>query len=138
MEKQEIFDKVATHLLTQNKRAHDGSSCVYRAPDGCKCAAGILVSDEDYSPSMEGIPWPESEKDIEAFKKIAGGRRMVGLVAEKIGNPKLVLRLQDIHDGGGPEGLLAWRGKLKDLASKENLDASVLDNIVSADQITET
>ncbi len=55
---QEIFDKVSVHLLTQGKRAlgDDGQRCKYRAPDGSKCAVGILIPDDAYDPVMEGHP----------------------------------------------------------------------------------
>ena len=59
MEKQEIFEKVAKHLLTQGKKsvyAHgDGDTlCSYKSPDGLQCAIGILIKDEFYFPGMEG------------------------------------------------------------------------------------
>lgn len=52
--KQEIFDKVATHLLTQKARAMgtrpapfvgEVPSCLYLAPDGTRCAIGCLIPD---------------------------------------------------------------------------------------------
>jgi hypothetical protein len=48
---QTIFNKVATHLLTQKKRAvkrdkiNGGSTCVMRTNDGRACAVGCLLSD---------------------------------------------------------------------------------------------
>ena len=54
---QEVFDQVATHLLTQNERSLDGASCSYRNCDGLKCAAGCLISDDEYDNQMEGIDW---------------------------------------------------------------------------------
>jgi hypothetical protein len=59
---QEVFDQVANHLLTQNKRsvsATDNTLCVYRSPDGLKCAAGCLIADDEYDPRMEGSNWKE-------------------------------------------------------------------------------
>ena len=54
MTTQEVFDKVATHLLTQNcKSVDDFGRCFYRGPEGTKCAVGILIPDEQYNPSME-------------------------------------------------------------------------------------
>jgi len=51
---QEIFDFVATHLFTQKKTARDETGrCLYRAPDGSRCAVGCLISDHDYSRRME-------------------------------------------------------------------------------------
>src|SRR5258708_26601482 len=51
--KQEIFDTVKTHLLKQNARAISGIGCVYRTDKGLKCAAGVLIKDEFYSPAFE-------------------------------------------------------------------------------------
>ena len=59
MNKQEIFDKVVNHLMTQGKRAGilgDDSvfECRYRAEDGKKCAVGCLITDDAYTPDIEG------------------------------------------------------------------------------------
>jgi hypothetical protein len=55
MTRQEIFDKVAKHLLTQNSKAVDADSrCQYKMPDGRRCAIGCLIPDELYDPEMEG------------------------------------------------------------------------------------
>lgn len=61
---QEIFDQVKEHLLTQNDYSvvvieRDGKRIVcgqYRGPDGKKCAAGVLVPDDRYEASWEGLP----------------------------------------------------------------------------------
>ena len=63
---QEVFDQVATHLLTQNKRSlfvrQIGTdtvmtaSCRYKA-DNLRCAAGCLISDEEYNITCEGNDW---------------------------------------------------------------------------------
>ena len=60
---QEVFDQVAKHLLTQMKksvakRAAESASdskdyCMYRGFDGTKCAAGCLISDDEYKPEFE-------------------------------------------------------------------------------------
>lgn len=60
MTPQDIFNKVAAHLLTQQKtsmREHQFGSkqCAYRGDDGCKCAVGCLIEDEEYAPWMEGL-----------------------------------------------------------------------------------
>lgn len=61
--KQEIFDRVVTHLAQQGEPAlcmlpqadydTDGPSCAYRTPQGLKCAAGCLIPDEKYKPEFE-------------------------------------------------------------------------------------
>ena len=59
MNQQEIFDTVVTHLRKQGKKAvvmgSEGPSCMYRSPDGLKCAAGCLIPDRDYLPEFEGV-----------------------------------------------------------------------------------
>lgn len=56
--KKEIFSKVKTHLLTQNKTSENESGrCLYRGPDKLKCAAGCLITDEQYDITMEGYKW---------------------------------------------------------------------------------
>lgn len=52
---QEVFDQVATHLLTQNARSTGGDrgGCFYRSPTGLKCAAGCLIADDEYRGRMD-------------------------------------------------------------------------------------
>lgn len=53
--RQETFDTVARHLLTQGCRSEDGDgNCRYRGLDGLKCAAGCLIPDEKYYVALEG------------------------------------------------------------------------------------
>ena len=55
---QEVYSQVRKHLLTQKmKSIEEGKGCVYRGPDGLKCAAGCLLSAEEYRPTMEGKVW---------------------------------------------------------------------------------
>lgn len=51
---QDVFETVARHLYTQGKPALDNSQCLYRGPDGTKCAVGCLIPDEVYVPQMDG------------------------------------------------------------------------------------
>jgi len=55
MNAQQIFDTVALHLFQQKHPATKDGGCVYRAPNGDKCAVGCLISDEDYTDRMEGF-----------------------------------------------------------------------------------
>ena len=54
MTKQQIFNKVVKHLRKQGKRAFNGITCWYRAPDGSKCAVGCLLKDDEYRADFEG------------------------------------------------------------------------------------
>ena len=54
--KQEAFNKVWEGLKSQDFKKSVGrhGQCVYRGPNGLKCAAGWLIDDADYCGWMEG------------------------------------------------------------------------------------
>lgn len=57
-ETQELFNKIYLGLKSQNfeKSAiyeNDNLRCLYRGPNGLKCAVGFLVTDEKYNESIE-------------------------------------------------------------------------------------
>ena len=59
MNDQEAFDKVARHLLKQNRKAisREGEyneMCMYRTAEDLMCAVGCLIPDEDYDAQLEG------------------------------------------------------------------------------------
>jgi hypothetical protein len=104
---QEVFDQVATHLLTQNKKSAEMISveiagCRYRSSDGLKCAAGCLIGDDEYSREMETRSW----------------RYLIhiNLVPDK--HSDLICRLQKIHDD---VAVAAWREKLLKLQTNVHL-----------------
>ncbi len=61
-----VLDTVVAHLIKQGKRAYgpvplrlsnplnNADGCMYRAPDGCRCAVGVLIPDELYEARFEG------------------------------------------------------------------------------------
>lgn len=111
---QELFDKVATHLLTQNKKAKSAAGhCVYRAPDGRKCAVGCLIPDEEYRPSIEGNG---------AGFLIRSG--LVPSLEALLSHLGLVEQLQFVHDRSYVQD---WRAELHGVARERHLSTSVLD-----------
>lgn len=122
MTKQEIFNKVRDHLLAQGKAAKGPLSqdsgnmtCMYRAPDGSKCAIGCLIPDDKYFPEMEGGPFQQfthilapalgiQEDDLEMFSKS--------------GLQKLLSDLMWVHDNTSP---LIWAKKLEHVADQNGL-----------------
>lgn len=87
MTPQEIFDTVATHLLAQGHQAKQGAFCMYRMPNGSKCAAGFLIPDEAYRPSMEN----------KSFSHLceSGNYDLPGWMYP---NKVLIANLQGVHD----------------------------------------
>jgi len=120
MTKQEIFDTVARHLLTQNERSLSWDErCLYFSGEGgLKCAIGVLIPEEEYNPNIEmetsGIRellqstlCPPS---LRVFKDVPGATR-------------LLIGLQSVHDGHNPE---EWPKRLRELAIDRQLDYSIL------------
>lgn len=105
MNRQEIFDTVVTNLLKQGKRSFGPykpnayryaecnliSVCLYRSPDGSKCAVGWLIPDELYVPQLENMMVPTN-----------GEENDVSHVLTKAGISKddfyFLYRLQRVHD----------------------------------------
>jgi hypothetical protein len=118
---QEIFDKVATHLITQGKQSlrDDGEwedkFCAYRGPDGTMCAAGCLIPDEEYNEDFETNPWFHVAPDIPSFAN----------APQEI--HELITALQGVHDNE-----LNWRSPelLKEIlgavATDHGLSSAVL------------
>ena len=85
---QGIFDRVVTHLLTQNARSTEtdrfGSiNCAYRGERGMACAVGCLIPDELYDCLIEG----ESVGDIRILNMLerAGISPEVELLSDLMG-----------------------------------------------------
>ncbi len=110
---QEVFDYIANHLLTQNAQSKDpnNGACLYRGPDGKKCAVGILFEDSDYDRNYEGTNWIGLCVD-DAFPQ-----------RHKI----LIHKLQEIHDNMPANH---WRFYLKCLAREYALNFVDIDGSV--------
>ena len=115
--KQELFNIVVRHLLTQNKKSTLGPknySCAYRGADGTKCAIGCLIPDEEYHESLEGVAaW--------ALMQNRNYSDRVGAVLKKrldVLGGNLACDLQDAHDNYPVE---MWADQLKKIATLHNL-----------------
>lgn len=54
--RQQTFDIICNHLLTQNEKSRngEGGACKYRDRQGNRCAVGVLIPKEKYDSAMEG------------------------------------------------------------------------------------
>lgn len=103
--RQEIFDIVVKHLLTQNRKSQEEEfGCLYRGPDGLKCAVGALIPDDKYSDGLEGAT-AHAERVCEA----AGYHPM---------DTDFVNELQVVHDTREPS---EWKKLLKLKGESYNL-----------------
>lgn len=120
MNTQEIFTKVATHLLRQNKRSSnprqsaptgDGYGyCAYRGAGGTSCAVGCLIEDEHYDPEIEGES--AHSRAVTAALRASG----IPITPEAL---SLLSKLQNLHDYRHPE---AWPTALAELAQEFELE----------------
>lgn len=105
MDRQFVFDKITTHLLTQNERSVDGSRCRYRDDKGRKCAIGVLILDQFYSIWLEG-PGIFNSAIAESVEKSLGQ-------ALSFDDKSFLSKLQEIHDIYDP---FHWKEKFSEFA----------------------
>lgn len=108
MTAEEVFTIVSNHLIKQNKKSFlskeqiseikerlgeksipdEEIGCAYRGANGCKCAIGVLIPDDEYLPEMEGeIPI--------ALHRIVKNHELKELLNK---HAYLLFDLQGIHD----------------------------------------
>jgi hypothetical protein len=108
------FNKAATHLLKQGKKAMGSSShsitCVYRNPEGLMCAVGCLIPDAEYRCSFE------NRRAIDIKGRVSTLRMF---------DDDFLTELQLIHDQNFPE---EWPEQLRVFAKTYNLTTEVLDD----------
>jgi hypothetical protein len=102
MDKQQIFNTVYLGLAKQGKRAFSnsdsapaGGSCQYRTIDGLKCAAGMLMTDEEFA-GLKAKPHYERQYSPNNLKIIHMDQSTVPAVIRD--NLDFVQELQAAHD----------------------------------------
>ena len=109
--KQEIFNTVRDHLLTQGTRStNKRGRCAYRGEDGARCAVGALIPDHLYDPTLEDLGVWSTFLDSVMYE--------CGVPSELRADDKMVGQLQRIHDRTLPED---WSYELTRLAEREGL-----------------
>lgn len=124
MDKQQVFDKVAKHLLTQNAKSmapYDGgyTDCAYRGRGGLMCAVGCLIADEHYSSDLEGAI--ASAGSVRAAVERSGITDHEALL--------MLSGLQRIHDDYDP---FEWAGKLRAFAKAAGLEYKEAEYVATA------
>lgn len=105
---QKTFNKVYEHLITQGAKSLNGDGdTAYRGCDERRCAIGVLIDDEHYSPDFEGgSVWATGV--YQSVQKSGWGVEI-----------DLLEALQDIHDVVAPD---EWSNSLRSCAELWNLD----------------
>ena len=112
MNRQAIFDKVAKHLLKQNKESSLKGElvCAYRGKGDTKCAIGCLIPEKLYTPNMERRAVRALCEQYPAFAKHIGATKR---------DYVFLSNLQHIHDGSEPGN---WHKELSIFAKKNRLE----------------
>lgn len=102
---QEVYDQVVTHLRKQNaysmmplQNESSVKTCAYRGEKGLMCAAGCLISDEEYDMDrMETCNWEENVRK--------------GIFPPE--HSGLIMSLQSVHDN---EEIGEWEDSFRKIA----------------------
>lgn len=127
---QDVFDVVAWHLLRQNAQstAPGSAKCMYRAPDGKRCAIGWLIPDEVYVRSLEFFGVRDLAAAMsETFPGSAPHRFSEFLLRHM----PLLRDLQGMHDAQPP---YEWPFGLRAIAQRYRLRETVVDHMVHDDR----
>lgn len=118
MKIQEAFDKIATHLLTQDSKAMDGAgTCCYLTEEGLKCAIGCLIPEEKYDITMEGYGVIEL-RELDYW--------MDELQLDDVDEEtmmKFYTEMQETHDGFSED---EWLWRMGKIATKYGLSRDVI------------
>lgn len=103
---QQIFNQVVAHLRKQGVQSiNDKGVCAYRGAGGKMCAAGCLISDDEYTPLMDdngdGLDW-----EVGVIR---------GIFPEE--HAELIKALQSVHDSHE----INWERGFKRIAEDRNL-----------------
>ncbi|CAB3758464.1 hypothetical protein [Paraburkholderia humisilvae] len=119
LDRQDVFDIVAWNLLRQNARAtaFDRVKCLYRAPDGKRCAIGWLIPDDVYSKALEFF----GVRDIAArLIETDYGAKFARFLYIHM---PLLRDLQEMHDANLP---VEWPVALRTIARRHRLNTTVI------------
>jgi hypothetical protein len=105
MQPQEAFNKVWNHFVVNKGPASfvedehgEVGGCQYRGPGGAKCAAGVLIEDDEYDAYMDMSGGKSASAVLAQIPRLAPLLKVVPPAHE--GNPlySLPMELQGAHD----------------------------------------
>ena len=116
MDRQAIFNQVASHLLQQNAKAfrEDTGDCAYLTEEGLQCAVGCLIPD--------GHPGFQVEGPVTVLLAAFPDLKETWGVEEETDEDFLDV-LQGIHD---LHQTCNWEDELEGFAERHNLSTAVL------------
>ena len=113
-ELQDTFNRVARHLLAQNRVSSNGENCLYRGPGGTRCAVGCVIDDKHYCSRLEGRTVGSEEVRRALVKSGVPYRWEIFAMLSD---------LQTVHDYWGVSD---WRTRLSQVAAAHDVSDEVL------------
>ena len=120
---QEVYDSIVYPLLAQNARAtgEDGVRCLYRAPDGRRCAIGWIMPDSVYHKTLEFMGVQDiAPQLVNTNYADAFGRFLYR-------HMDMLRDFQEMHDARAPQ---EWPHYMRRIAQHYNLDASAVARVL--------
>ncbi len=117
----EILNTVQEHLSQQGEQSvaliNGSKKCAYRGDRGFKCALGVLIKDEFYDPSFEGLslPAPYATMDPKRSSLKKAIEKSLGVNELESDDTLFLNYLQRIHDIHTPT---QWKKILEDTKVK--------------------
>ena len=130
---QQIFNRVAKHLLTQKQRCVRSPNdaglalCAYRNESGLACAVGALIPDKLYKPIMDN----GGDTGIAANKHVQRALVKAGVMSSTRKDDPAVPLLHDLqclHDSNTPG---YWPRGLHEVAKEHGLNTTVLKRLAT-------
>lgn len=117
MTPQEIFDNTLFKLRAQGMPALYGSSCLYRAANGNRCAVGHQIPDALYTPAMEGF----------RIDRLIGHYDFPDYFYD---NLSLLSRMQSAHDNDYTHSSEAWEQSMEAISIEFGLHYTPAEEMV--------
>lgn len=118
LSRQEVFNRVCEHLLTQKQKAMDGDECKYRTEGGLSCAIGCLIV-KGYSERIENYVPPINP---ECWNKHEGRKLLRKILDDNNINTEdceFLVDLQNVHDDFATS---QWERELRKLSDNYELE----------------
>lgn len=110
MNRQEIFNRVCKHLLTQMRQARDDRGCRYITSNGDRCAIGCLIPDNH--------PGLHSNSSVYILPKMYPDLMKLWDI-QRTSDLMFLCKLQEIHDCSDPDD---WEERLKQFAKSHRVN----------------
>lgn len=117
MTNQEAFDTMVRHLRKQGRKSENDQKdyCLYRGPEGLKCAVGVLIPDSEYQKK-----WDEAGIRV---NELGHCQSLNGL------DLTMLEKMQFAHDCASVD---SWEICFERIAARYHLSMPPLENVVPA------